>query len=108
MFETAKEYLEKLRGSNKVWVKGVLNNTLNREGNQFWYQLRQSAAETPAGAESAVYLQFKAAGEYRAKEYIANLNKTQDQYKYVITGTVAINCPKVEHTVTPPCPTCPK
>jgi len=106
MFETAKEYLDKLRGSNKIWVRGVLNNTLNREGKEFWYQLRQSALETPVGKESKVYLQFKAAGEYKAKEYIDNLNKSQDIYKYVITGTVAISCPNVDRTVSPPCPSC--
>ena len=40
MFESAKEYLDKLR-KNKVWVKGVLVNTLNREDKEFWYQLRK-------------------------------------------------------------------
>ncbi|MCC7572846.1 MAG: hypothetical protein KO464_05605 [Candidatus Methanofastidiosum sp.] len=105
MFESAKEYLDKLR-KNKVWVRGVLVNTLNREGNEFWYQLREPAGLNTSNSnykESKVFLQFKAAGWLKATEYIDNLNRTQEIYKYVITGTVTVNCPKVDRTVSPPC-----
>jgi hypothetical protein len=105
MFESAKEYLDKLR-KNKVWVKGVLVNTLNREDKEFWYQLREEAGINVR--ESKVFLQFKAAGWMRAMEYIDNLNKTQEIYKYVVTGTVTVECPKVDRVVKPPCGTCPK
>jgi hypothetical protein len=105
MFETAKEYLDKLR-NNKVRVKGVLVNTLNREGNDFWYQLREETGIRIG--ESKVYLQFKAAGWYKAMCYIEDLNKSQDKYKYIVTGNVSVNCPKVERTVSPPCSECPK
>ena len=44
----------------------------------------------------------------RAMEYIDNLNKTQEIYKYVVTGTVTVECPKVDRVVKPPCGTCPK
>ncbi len=107
MFETAKEYLDKLRGSNKIWVRGYLVNTLNREGNEFWYQLREPSDLNAGNKESKVFLQFKAAGWLKAMEYIDNQNKSQEQYKYVITGTVTVSCPKVDRTVSPPCPTCP-
>jgi len=107
MFETAKEYLDRIR-KNKVWVKGVLVNTLNREGNEFWYQLREPSDLNAGNKESKVFLQFKAAGWLKATEYIDKLNKTQDIYKYVITGTVTVNCPKVDRIVSPPCGTCPK
>lgn len=105
MFESAKEYLDKLR-KNKVWVKGVLVNTLNREDKEFWYQLREEAGINVR--ESKVFLQFKAAGWMRAMEYIDNLNKTQEIYKYVVTGTVTVECPKVDRVVKPPYGTCPK
>lgn len=108
MFETAKEYLDKLRGSNKIWVRGLLVNTLNREGSEFWYQFREPSGINAGDAPSKVFLQFKAAGWLKATQYIEDLNRSQEQYKYVITGTVAIDCPKVDRTVSPPCGTCPK
>lgn len=107
MFESAKEYLDKLR-SSKIWVSGYLVNTLNREGNEFWYQLREPSGINSGNTPSKVFLQFKAAGWKKAVEYIDNLNKTQTKYKYVIAGTVTVNCPKVDKVVTPPCNTCPK
>ncbi len=102
MFESAKEYLDKLR-KNKIWVRGVLVNTLNREGNEYWYQLREAAGINAGNTPSKVFLQFKAAGWMKAVEFIDNLNKSQEQYKYVIDGTVTVVCPKVDKTVSPPC-----
>ena len=104
MFETLTEILDKLKGSNKVWVRGFLVNTLNREGNEFWYQLREPSGLKMGNASSQVFLQFKAAGWQRAMDYIDKLNKSQSQYKYVVDGNVSIDCPKVDHTVYPPCP----
>ena len=64
MFETAKEYLDRLRGGGKVWVRGYLVNTLNREGSEFWYQLREPA-DLNAGNKESRY--FSVQGCWMAK-----------------------------------------
>lgn len=91
----AKEFLDKLRGGTNR-IEGVLLNTTEREGNDFWYQLR--------GEDGKIHLQFKAAGWFHAMEFIKELNGVQDEYKYIVTGTVQVPCANFEpRTIYPDC-----
>ena len=83
MFETAADFLNRLRGHPTI-KRGILRNTGERIGKDIRYILQQP--------DGKVVLDFWAPGWKAASEYIQELNK-KGPIRYIVDGTETITCP---------------